>query len=464
MGFADQAIETLRLAITKAPEGSGTAERAIYVLGVRLAAREDYADSAEVLRALVAAPSGSVLQHYADVQFAASAAAAGNFDDAEGVWTLLLGDTTLPSSLRSRVYADRADAAIEQSDPLGALGWLAQLADLTGDSATRYRLAFLALEAGDSLFFAETLRAIVRDTPSSAYALLAVAELELANEPVDAGLVGLVYYRHRRYPAARSTLEVAVAGRNVSAAHLAFRTYYLAASNEDDGRLEAAVVLYDRAATYDPLSQYTHRAMYWAARVTEDLGRLEEASTRYQQLVRSEPSGPFTTESRFRTGYTQYLAGAFDAAVAQWVTLPGSSDARTEYWRARALEQAGRMTDATAVFEESVRLDPRSFYGIQAARALGTEPVEDVSFVRPVGLTDIDWDLVGEWFRSEQPGDWSDVGATVAGGVGCDWSGRRGARRSSRDRRWERRSVGRAHRGQGGRPCRPARCGDYYDV
>jgi len=410
----DESIVMLRVAIATAPSGSGTAERASYLLGVRLAGQEEYAQSADALRELVANPGGSVLQHYVDIQFAASAAAAGNADDATGVWDLLLIDPGLPRNLRERIFADRAALGIEDGNTEAALGWLAESAELTGDAETRYRLALLAKGAGDTGTFADNLVSIIRESPSSTYALLAVAELKLADEPVDAGLVGLVFYRHREYASARETLEVAVEESSLSVAHLSFRTYYLAAANEDDGLLIPAVVLYDRAASYDPTSQYTHRAHYWAARVSEDLGRYEEASERYHRLVASGPDGPFTAESRFRAGYTLYLSGEFAAAVSEWVTLPGSPDARTQYWNARSLQASGLTAEATAAFRSAQELGPRTFYGMQAARALTDSPVADVSFAGPVEVAPIDWDAAADWVANYQAGGWVDAGATAA--------------------------------------------------
>jgi soluble lytic murein transglycosylase len=409
-GDREGSVELLRSALAKAPAESETARRSAYLLAVRLnddtggSRAQSATEALKVLKPYTEAADSDALLPYVLVEYARALDATGDTAGAGATWDRALALPGASSSLRTTVYQQRVAASKAHHDDQATLHWLTLLANATGSSATRYELATLARTTGDTATWAAQLQTIVSAIPGSALAPKAVAHLKAAGYAVDAGQEGLVDYRAGLYDDARTVLTAAINEPGQTPAGLAFRTFYLAAVDEDSGKIEDAVRYYDQAAAIGADSPYTHRAKYWAARVLENSGDVKGASARYVDLVVHGPAGEFTSESAFRAGYTLYKAGDDAGAVAAWNALGVSNDARVLYWKGRAFQGLKDSASANASFAAAVAAGPMDFFGLQAALALGTAKPLDVSYKDRTLTTTIDWTAISTWLNTVVPG------------------------------------------------------------
>ncbi len=400
-GDSDGAIAVLREAAATARAGSVVAQRATYLLGLRLNGAGSFLDAFVVLRPLATgapAGSGDPLQPYIVAEYAKAAAHSGNGAAADLAWDSLASTGGVPTALRVSVLEERAALARTAGNTTLLANLLTQLVQLKTDPAVRYELAGIARTRGDGTAAAAVqLTAIILESPASKYATLAIADLHDAGVAVDRGQEGYVYYRRGAYAEARRVLSAAIEEPGISASTLAFRLYYLAAANEDAGLLSAAVPLYDRAAAAGEITSYSHRARYWAARTTEDLGDARGASNRYLDLATNGPAGEFTDEADFRAGYTLLRAGDAAGAIATWARISARSVPRLLYWKGRAYEATGDAAAAKAAYTQAVDAGPLDFHGLEAARRLGQGSPLDVSY-RPISRPgQVDWDAIAAW-------------------------------------------------------------------
>ncbi len=120
-------------------------------------------------------------------------------------------------------------------------------------------------------------------------------------------------------------------------------------------------------------------ALYLLADLSTDDGSDPQARSLYQQLSRSYPTSPRASDARFRAAVIalvqQNAAGAaaeFDSLAARF---PRSDDATAaRYWSGRAHAASGDEATAQARWREIAAQTTASYYGILAARRLGTKP------------------------------------------------------------------------------------------
>jgi soluble lytic murein transglycosylase len=179
------------------------------------------------------------------------------------------------------------------------------------------------------------------------------------------------------------------------------------------GDAEEAVHYYDVAAGSGATSPFVHRAKYWAARVTEGEGRAVPASQRYVQLAQG-PKGEFTEEAAFRAGYVLFEVGDTTGALAAWDALTAGASARLEYWRGKALQDAGDAAGARTAFERAVALGPLDLHGIEAARELGQGRPFDVSYRERDLSKSVDWAAIASWLSLKAGGGAPGSPATAA--------------------------------------------------
>jgi soluble lytic murein transglycosylase len=390
-GDVDGGLSALRDAYNRAPEATGEKLRAAYLLGVRLNEAGEFGEAVRILEPHAQAPD--ILRSYVESEFARALFGDGKGEEAARHWDALLASADVPNSLKHEVYGQRVAAARSSGDGTGLEHWLSLLAG-GGDAGARFELATRARDGGDLTAFGDQLRAVVAEVPSSIYALRAADALREAGLSVNAGEAGLTYYRHREYAEARDVLAAGLQEPGITPAQQTFRAFYLAASYEDDGQLEEAVVWYDQAAAFDPSSPYAHRSRYWAARATEALGDSAGASARYLALVTGGPAGEFTAESAFRAGYTLLRDGNPGAAVAAWDQLGVANSPRGLYWKGRAYRVIGDLTSADASFSAAIAGDALDFFSLQAARELGRAADVDVSYKPLPQVPATDWDAM----------------------------------------------------------------------
>ncbi|MEZ4494928.1 MAG: lytic transglycosylase domain-containing protein [Dehalococcoidia bacterium] len=414
------AIVDLEAAFTAAV-GTPSERRVGYLYGLRLVESGDGARAAGILGAVSEGPE-DVLTPYVGAALANALVLSGDVDGGNAAWDAALADRFVNDTVKLAIYRDRADLALAQGAPALAADWLRFSTDLRATPEHRYELAGLAYSFGDTDTFSVQLRAIMAEAPNSRFAEQAIEDLTAAGYVVDAGQAGYVHYRRRNYAAARAWLGEAVAEPGLTAGDLAFRTYYLAASYDDDGYYAEAVPIYDSIEGIAPGSPYVHRAKYWAARAMEAQELSSAASERYVALVMGPP-GEFSDESRFRAGYA-LLSTDPAAAIANWDLLNATRDGRLLYWRGRALE-ALESPQAEQAFRDAASADPISFYGQAAAIRLGSAEPPDAGFAPFDDPGPIDWAAIAAWV---QPGagavpaaesaarDLADVGLTALAG------------------------------------------------
>ncbi len=401
-GNQARSLELLREALAMAPEGSPERVRAGYLLGVRLNDAGEHGEAITLLAPLV--DIEGPLNHHLRFERSRALARSGRLQEAEDDWATLMVAEGAPGSLRAAVSRERAEAAERGGDAAAREQWLAELA-AGGDTTARFELAQIALDRGDSATYGEHLRVIVATNPSSDAALQAAGALVESGLAYNAGEVGLTFYRHRQYAAAREVLLPGIAEPGLSAAAQTFRAFYYAAALEDDGLLTDAIAAYDLAATYDPSSPYAHRALYWAARTTEALGDRTAASARYVALL-SAGEGEFTAEAAFRAGYTLLRDGDPAGAVATWEQLGIAGGSRSLYWKGRAYRQLGDAAAATASFQAARDLAPYDYFAIEAGRELDGASAPGVGYQELPVPADPDWAAMhAALFPGITPGD-----------------------------------------------------------
>ena len=403
-GDTSGAIVLLQRAVQSAPQGGSTLRQAAYLLGVRLDEAGRAADAVSVLAPLASAPLNDALTPYVMIEYASALEASGDAPDASAAWDKLLALPGIDSSLQLTVYKARASAARAAGDTAELETWLAKIVAANGDPGVRYELANLYRTDGNDAGFAAELRAIVSNSPSSAQALPALAELHAAGVAVDPGDEGLVDYRQGHLADAETVLTKAIAEPGISNSDLAYRMFFLAAAYDDSGDLANGVKYYDATAAIPTDSVYVQRAEYWAARAIEGSGDAVDASARYVALVNDGPPGEFTSESAFRAGYVLFAAGDPAGAAAAWQKVSATDDARLLYWKGRAEALAGNSVAAAQSYGQAVQADTLGFYGQAAARQLGTQPTLDVTYHARDLNQAVNWTAIGTWLNTIIPG------------------------------------------------------------
>lgn len=399
-GQTGQAIEALEQAAGAAPEDTQVWRRVRYVLGLRLTDAGQVDEAVNALRPISEASYNDPLQPLVDTAFGRASALSGELAVAEAAWLRALDSPFTTSTVRATILRDRARVAESRGDAQGAVNLYAELVNVTGAPSDRFVLAEAALTLGDSVTWEEQLRAVISFNSGSLLAVRALDELEASGREVDPGDAGYVLYQRRRYSEAAARFEAALEDETLAPADRAFRLYYLAASLEDDGFWADSVPIYDSVKDADPTSPYVHRAAYWAARAHESLEDFETASARYETLVAEGPAGDFTEESAFRAGYTLFRAGDPEGGVLAWERLQVSGDPRTLYWKGRAQLEIGDTNGASESFEAAIAAGPLEFYGVEAARQLGTVTDPEIAHVPVQEPADPDWDAIATWLAN----------------------------------------------------------------
>lgn len=396
-GETGQAIEALEQAADAAPEDTQVWRRVRYVLGLRLTDAGQVDEAVNALRPISEAGYNDPLQPLVDTAFGRASALSGELAEAEAAWLRALDSPFTTSTVRATILRDRARVAESRGDAQGAVNLYAELVNVTGAPSDRFVLAEAALALGDNVTWEEQLRAVISFSSGSLLAVRALDELEASGRAVDPGDAGYVLYQRRRYSEAVERFETALEDESLAPADRAFRLYYLAASLEDDGFWADSVPIYDSVKDADPASPYVHRAAYWAARAHESLENFETASARYEALVAEGPAGQFTEESAFRAGYTLFRAGDPEGGVLAWERLQVSGDPRALYWKGRAQLEIGDTTGASESFQAAIAAGPLEFYGVEAARQLGTVADPEITHVPVEEPADPDWDGIATW-------------------------------------------------------------------
>lgn len=396
-GENEAALPDLEEAVAAAPAGSTARVEAAYTLARTLNGLGRPAEAAAGAAVVVEEPSTAPLAPYLAAEVAKAYSLAGDTAAAERARNTLLARADLPSELAADLYREAAAEAKAAGLLEPYVAWLARAVQASPTATDRLELAD-ALAAADDPGAATYLRAIVEQTPSSPLALVALERLHALGGSVDPGLEGQVRYRQHDYPGAQAVLEAALA--DGTATNPALAGFYLAATYEETQPAPLTIAAYD-AVSGDPA--WVHRARYWAAYVMAASGDLVSASARYADLARNGPPGEFSSEAAYEAGALLLQAGDAQAAVAAW-DAADARDARTLYWKARALETLGRPAEAETVLHAAAAAGPFEFHGLEAARRLSGAGTLDVSYrARPLNQAP-DFGPIAAWLVIRAPG------------------------------------------------------------
>jgi soluble lytic murein transglycosylase len=124
-------------------------------------------------------------------------------------------------------------------------------------------------------------------------------------------------------------------------------------------------------------------ASYLIADIYHDRGELELARSAYERTVARHPRAAYGAVSLIRLGMLALLQERSSEAVAHFDTYrrrfpAGSWSHAAAYWAARAREPSGDSAAARSLYRQVLEQDPISYYGIQAGRALGLDPWEQL--------------------------------------------------------------------------------------
>lgn len=143
------------------------------------------------------------------------------------------------------------------------------------------------------------------------------------------------------------------------------------------GRLAEARKVFLEIAEGSTLPGTAERARYLAAWIAEDEGDLEGAIESFERLLGARDDS-IRQEALFRFAYGLYLARRHAEAIAAFEVGEngggGSVErARHRYWKARALRDAGRGTEASPIFADLAGDAFAGIYALFAASAHGAE-------------------------------------------------------------------------------------------
>ncbi len=271
------------------------------------------------------------------------------------------------------------------------------------------RVARAELDLGRQTAAAHRLEQLVWDRPYSPRADEARALHEEFSGPIDEarGTLserlerGRLLRRARHWSVAEDVLRAALADAIETRASRSLTNeirFQLALNGYDSGRFEDALAeLDDIAANRNSGVSFYNRAT-WRARTLSRLDREEEA---YETLASyyAERSGSERDQRLFEFAsdmgmwdvalghldnrysrerdweswdgaFTNYMAGNHDRAAHLWGRMArrhsGESEARYQYWQARAYEHLGRIPEALELYDTVVQSQPWRYYGIQA--------------------------------------------------------------------------------------------------
>jgi soluble lytic murein transglycosylase len=279
-------------------------------------------------------------------------------------------------SARAGLFAEIGDLRRELGDANGALSAYRSAMDAERTSAGALRAARAAiglsgLSPADQLLAGRTLLAhggVDRGIAAIDAYLRSGAGTEAERGEVRLE-AGRALFRARNWAGAHRHFS-AVSNTSAEAALLSARSQYRL-GNRDEGR--AGLLSVPRRF---PNTDQAAEALFLVADLDHDAGRVSSARELYRQAVATGAEHVAATDAAIRLAGIAILAG--DAATAQADIQRFLADrprdrrvAPAVYWEGRAHLLAGNRDRARASFEETLRLDPFSYYGGLAAERLG---------------------------------------------------------------------------------------------
>lgn len=382
-----RAIDRLKFAADNFP---ALGDYALFYLALAQQGQGDLNASADTLDRLVRSYPDSVMIDRGEIILADNLLKLGRNAEASAVASRLIARTP-EASIEQRARIAEASALITLGNPKSAYADAMELRDKypRSDSDGEARMIVRSLLASNPE---------LADTASLAYhreeseLLLREGDLSAAQEQARAGLAmepeqsvraELLWVTARALKgepdrARRAILEylrIAPRGPDAPAALEALALIYW-----HDDQYDLARATLNRLVANFPASERAPGAMLRIGRIFEEQHQLDSARAQYRRLAARYPGSDSAEDARFRIPWTLYLARNYRSAAAGFKLAGARAKDATnldmcEYWRARALENAGDSTDARAIFAKLADSTDSNYYPELASRRVaGARP------------------------------------------------------------------------------------------
>jgi soluble lytic murein transglycosylase len=375
-----RAIDRLKFAAYNFP---ALGDYALFYLALAQHDQGDLNASADTLDRLVRTYPESVMIDRGEILLAENLLKLGRIAEASAVASRLIARTP-EASIEQRARIAQARALIALGNPKSAYADAMELRDKypRSDSDAEARMIVRSLLASNPE---------LADTASLAYhrdeseLTLREGDLSAANEQARAGLAmepepsvraellwvdarALKAEPDRARRAIIEYLQIAPRGPDAPAALEALALIYW---HDDQDDLARATL--NRLVANFPASALAPGAMLRVGRIFEEQHLLDSARAQYRRLAARYPGSDAAEDARFRIPWTLYLARNYRIAAAGFkVAAARAKDATDrdmcEYWRARALENAGDTGDAHAIFAKLAASTDTNYYPELASR------------------------------------------------------------------------------------------------
>ncbi len=313
----------------------------------------------------------------------------------------------VPASQR-RAFLLRVAEANERAGALSAaIDSYQALIDegLAGDvSLALSRIIALKRILGDPTY-SDDLISLLSEYPRSNEALADMEEALSLGESIVPWLRGFVYYRHNDYTNAEPALQEQIA-LAPNAPESAEAYYYLAAIQESQGEVDAAVANYANATATNPQSSIADDALWWRARILGIDEALDDAEVLYGRIVNEYPFSQFFSDAAFQHGMIEYRRQNYAGAAQLWADGASASSgldaANLRIWQAKALLNAGDVTNAAPILQQLSSEFEDDYPGVRARALLGNQPsIPRSTAEAQVDLTpEFDWAAAEAWLTS----------------------------------------------------------------
>jgi len=375
-----RAIDRLKFAVGNFP---ALGDYALFYLALAQHDQGDLNSSADTLDRLVSSYPDSVMIDRGEMTLADNLLTLGRNAEASAVAARLIARAP-EASIEQRALIAEGHALIALGNPKSAYAHLLELRDKypRSDSDGEARVIVHSLLASNPE---------LADTASLAYhrdeseLLLREGDLPAAEEQARAGLAIAL-----EQPVLAELLWVtarALKGEPASARRAILDYLRIAPRGPDaPAALEALALIYwhddqyglaratlNRLVANFPASALAPGAMLRIGRIFEEQHQLDSARAQYRRLAARYPGSDSAEDARFRIPWTLYLARNYRIAAAGFkVAAARAKDASNldmcQYWRARALENAGDPADARAIFAKLADSTDTNYYPELASR------------------------------------------------------------------------------------------------
>jgi len=375
-----RAIDRLKFAADNFP---ALADYALYYLALAQHNQGDLNGSAETLDRLVRLYPDSVTIDRGELMLAENLLKLGRNAEASEVASRLIA-LNPEASIEQGARIAEARALVALGNPKAAYSQLMELRDKYPRSdadADARALVHSILASNPEVADTNSLKyhrdesqLLLREGALSEAEEQATAGLAMSPEPaVRAELVWVTARALKREPdrAKRAILEylqIAPRGPDAAAALEALALIYWHDDQDDLAR-----ATFNRLVANFPGSELAPGAMLRVGRIFEELHKLDSARAQYRRLAARYPSSDAAEDARFRIPWTLYAARNYRVAAAGFQSAGARAKDPTnrdmcEYWRARALENAGDASGARAIFEQLADSTDSNYYPELASR------------------------------------------------------------------------------------------------